>query len=266
VWKTRGYNSDCDVYEYFERQYENQAEYLMMGTVGSVRFLAGLLWLLYRGRKFGNNFMGKCLMLFFAHYSYYELHGTAHFFNDLTHLNGNVMHHSELKKNGFNGALVGTCPHGQGLVILCVGLFMMYSWAQGVKRCGYDARDFMAINGVVNMLLVCFYMKYMHGKVHGMSPEEAEQDWTKGYYDVHIGCHHYDGRCIQEYSIVDLITELYAWIVNTYEIKAGDVRLELVNYSMDALVMVSAWIKFTFAPLVVCTIADYVWKKKMKSN
>jgi hypothetical protein len=73
--------------------------------------------------------------------------------------------------------------------------------------------------------------KYMHSKIHGRSPEEVEHHWTKGYFDRHIGCHHYDGWCMQGFSIVDLIIELCAWIGDTYVIKAGDARLALVDYS-----------------------------------
>ncbi|CAK9250381.1 unnamed protein product [Sphagnum jensenii] len=95
-------------------------------------------------RLYRKNFCSFGTLLSFAGLAYY--HGTlfhcfSHYQNDLTHINGNVMHHSDFKVDGYNESFVGTLPPGLlylfvfNYVIVCV---IVYGIAKYFK---IDARD-----------------------------------------------------------------------------------------------------------------------------
>jgi len=100
--------------DFFDYQYDSGiVEYNLF-----MAFFLGLggLGALYIGKRIVNGTFGSIgaflnyAVLGIFHSSMYHL--IAHYQNDLTHLNGNVNHHSEFKRGGLNTSMVGTLPHG----------------------------------------------------------------------------------------------------------------------------------------------------------
>mmetsp|Transcript_12508 Transcript_12508/g.16833 ORF Transcript_12508/g.16833 Transcript_12508/m.16833 type:complete len:216 (-) Transcript_12508:746-1393(-) len=106
LWKYRGYSSNCDVVEYFNVQQQNQAEFKVVFAYLGIGALLCLMSLMHKPPKY------TIAHIILGLLTWSMIFVTTHYQHENLHLNGNIMHHSNLKHDGKNASLVKTIGHG----------------------------------------------------------------------------------------------------------------------------------------------------------
>jgi len=131
--------------------------------------------------------------------SYYHL--MSHYQNDLTHLNGNVGHHSEFKVNDNNGALVDSLPHGLVFNFTLNYITSMWMMHMLLKFFKLDAGLYFAISPIVIPAKLLFNMKIIHPYIHRYHKTWYPYPLNLFFrdYDGHVLCHHVTGYCLGDF-------------------------------------------------------------------
>lgn len=148
-------------------------------------------------------------------------HVFSHFQNDITHINGNVMHHSSFSVNGDNASLVKTLPPGLLInflvnfsTVIAIGHYIM-SLPRFKKL---DKTTYFSIALPVIMVKFVVQMAYIHPYIHTFHKSwyaEVLGSWFKTYfmdeYKGHVLCHHGSGYCLGKYftCVVNLYNLLF---------------------------------------------------------
>lgn len=153
---------------FFLKTFQNgQTElYFLYAFIASLA-ITGISFILYRMSKF--SFCGLGSFLSFVALAYCQgslFHSFSHYQNDLTHLNGNVMHHSEFRIDGSNESLVATLPPGL-LYLFVLNSLIVYSMMYGLLNYyQLDTKLYLAISTIVIPAKMLFNMKVIHPYIH----------------------------------------------------------------------------------------------------
>lgn len=160
------------------------AKRVLSGTVGSLRTVVVFACTSY------------------IHASFFHL--MSHYQNDLTHLNGNVGHHSEFKVNDNNGALVDSLPHGLVFNFTLNYLTSMWMMYMLLKYFKLDAGLYFSISPIVIPAKLLFHMKIIHPYIHRYHRTWYPYPLNLFFkdYDGHVLCHHVSGYCLGDFPFV----------------------------------------------------------------
>jgi hypothetical protein len=194
--------------EYYEKMHSDgiidQKIFMTFMLTGA---LIGLLTLVHRAISgtFGSiRSVFSFLLLSVIHGSFYLLQ--CHYQNDLTHLNGNVSHHSEFKVNNgkINATLVESLPHGlvfNFIINYSTTWFMMYVLFKSFKL---DFSLYAGISSIVVPGKLLLQMKVVHPYIHAHNKSWYPYPLNLFFRDHygHVICHHGSGYCLGDLPVV----------------------------------------------------------------
>jgi len=268
LWKyyQRSTNSTCEditgksMDDYFLDIYQNGVmEYkvfnfffILYAGYGAFRLLQQIY------NKELKSFIGLIASICLAWNQFSLFHLLAHYQNDCSHINGNVMHHSSYSVGGDNAALVNTLPPGL-IISFSLNFFTTYAIFYAVMEYfKIDSRVYFNVLGPVSFCKMILQMAIIHPFIHTQG-----RSWFKATfgpyfpydeYEGHVKCHHVSGFCLGD-------GPLYSWFYNTLlyyhgEIyKAGTIKWlsrehYIANVALDYFLVMSI-IMFTFVTIIV---------------
>jgi len=196
--------------EHFDNIYNaGVVEYkIFWGVLGLVTALSVVVFFqkLFTGKV--RSFIGviACLVLAFNQGSLFHL--LSHYQNDVSHINGNVMHHSSFTRNGDNAALVNTLPPGL-IVNFLQNYFTVMFMAYVLMRCYFTKIDRWVYFSLCTPLIMAKFimqMVYIHPFIHtqhkswyGIVIHPLFTKYVMDEYKGHVLCHHVTGSCLGEF-------------------------------------------------------------------
>lgn len=193
--------------EHFDNIYNaGVGEYkIFWGVFGVIAIVSTLMFLqrLFTGKVRSVIGVFACLVLAFNQGSLFHL--LSHYQNDVSHLNGNVMHHSNYSRNGDNAALVNTLP--PGLIINFLQNYWTVMFMAFVLFKGYFKRvDMWTYFSLCTPLILAKFvlqMAYIHPYIHtqgkswyGTFIHPLFTKYIMDEYKGHVLCHHVTGSCL----------------------------------------------------------------------
>jgi len=272
LWKYYQQNSNItctditgmEIEDYFNHIYKNGTTefYIFYGIAfafagyGLICFLKQL----FTGKV--KSFIGVlgCAILSWNHGSLFHL--LAHYQNDLSHINGNVMHHSSFNVGGDNAALVNTLP--PGLLINFMQNFvtvwmMMYVILDYLK---VDKWLYLNLSGPLILAKFFLQMKIIHPFIHtqhkswyGTFISPLISKYIMDDYKGHVLCHHVDGYCLGDSPVYGWY---YDWVLyyhgKLYEL--GYLRFQeashyISNILLDYFLLVSCFVMMVVTVFVM---------------
>jgi hypothetical protein len=186
--------------DFFVKMFQQgKLEMLIMNTIIMCTAVTGIFYIFKRllEKSFCSlrSLIGYVFMAY-LHASFF--HTITHYQNDITHLNGNVMHHSEYRVEGFNETFVGTLPPGL-LFVFTINFFVVLGIVCGFARSfGMDHKLYASIASLVIPAKLLFNMKVIHPYIHKY--HKSWYPWPLTFifkdYRGHVLCHHVTGYCL----------------------------------------------------------------------
>jgi hypothetical protein len=208
LWKYFKYDSNvtCEelskipLEEYFKNMYvagyqDHQIFYAIFLSITVGIFVYGSSQVI-KSRRFSFGGALTSVVLAFCQGSLYHL--LCHYQNDLSHINGNVMHHSSYTVEGHNSALVGTIP--PGLLYNFIQNYLTV-WGMAYVIFRYLKLDFGLYSAVAAILMpakLLVQMKIIHPYIHSQHKNWIPYPINLVYddYGGHVLCHHVSGYCL----------------------------------------------------------------------
>jgi hypothetical protein len=186
-------------------------------------------------------------------------HLLAHYQNDISHLNGNVMHHSSFSVGGDNAALVNTLPPGliinflQNYITVCLIVFV------AMDAFGLDKWTYMGLASPLIMAKFVLQMKIIHPFIH-----TQYRSWFAEYfppmtlimddYKGHVLCHHVNGYCLGDSPVYsyfyDALLYVHGKIYELGYIRYRTIEHYIANIALDYLLLAMC-VAFTYATVYV---------------
>lgn len=216
--------------------------------------LSGILFMLYRifsgaSKSFK---IGRVLVAVFGYILLGLMHASlffthSHYQNDLTHLNGNVMHHSEFKVNGSNGSMVGTLPPGLLYLFLLNYITTCGLMYYLLERFNLDGKLYLALNTIVLPAKQLFNMKVIHPYIHTYHKSWYAWPFSEVFrdYEGHVLCHHVSGYCLGDLPGLSKLYD-YAMYWHSFVYKLKYVEFQTVNHYVLNIVVDYFLIALTF--------------------
>jgi len=197
---------------------------------------------------------------------------TTHYQNDLTHISGNVAHHTNLELDGANSTLVAGLPHGLIFSIL-LNLIALYPLAASVlARWNVDPYHFFAVSSIVFPLKQLYNMKIVHPYIHEHKQSVYPFPLDKIFkdYEGHVLCHHVNGYCLGDLPGVSQVydgilyghSQLYAKGILVDGTQTQKIFNVLVDYAL--LVLFTAVFSLCVALLMYTVGALFGWREGSK--
>lgn len=131
----------------------------------------------------------------------------CHYQQDLTHLNGNLLHHSKLHVEN-NGSFVNILPPGMIFNIPMGYLVSSILYTSVLKSFGCSTKNYLLIFLVFSFIKIAFIMRVIHPFIHNEG-----KSWYKTYipyfpYDEHRGHvieHHGDGTSLGDSPLFNIL-------------------------------------------------------------
>ena len=208
LWPYRGYTSDCNTQEYFNVQKENRWEFLLtMGWVqGSA--LIGLACLIFSPPK-----RNALWYLPLAIMSTAMAIITAHYHHDITHMCGNIQHHTNFGvAESENASGVKTVPHGVFMPLVCAQLLVTFIVSCCLHRSpdlssGLSFVDYLKVYFPFQMFWLLWNMLVVHPYVH--EHNKSVYPWPLSLifqdYEGHVLCHHVSGYCLSSVPFTGIL-------------------------------------------------------------
>jgi hypothetical protein len=255
LWPHRGYDSDCDPQEYFELQQHNQFEYKCTLYMLPTMFTLGaamVAWSMYQGKPRTDK-PSRAAYIPLALMACGMAFVTCHYQQDITHLCGNIMHHSEMKYRGANETLVETVPHGvlQGFILALVYVVMITNFIMRLTP-KLNMYDFISVFCLVTSIWFLWNMKVVHAYVHKHNESIYPFPLNHIMNDmVHITGHHATGHYFGSVPhtaylhnfLIDAHAEFY---INKWVEPRGASEYWL-NVGLDYVLLALAWVHLYIA-------------------
>lgn len=205
-----------------------------------------------------------CVVLAYNHSSLLLL--LSHYQNDLSHINGNVMHHSNFSiDGGSNATFINTMP--PGLVINYIqnyfALYLMVYFALDYFK--LDKWLYLSLGSPLIVAKIFLQMKVIHPYVH------AEQKSWYGHpistylvddYKGHVLCHHVNGYCLGDSPVYSKFYDVIMYL-HGQVFQAGLLQFQTPSYyaasmALDYLLLASALV---FVYITVGVVSPFMQKE-----
>jgi len=225
--------SGVSIEQYFLNMYQSgTTEYnIFWGVLGVLSVVSSLIFLqrLVQGKVTSIVGVIACAVLSWNQGSLFHL--LSHYQNDISHLNGNVMHHSNFSVGGDNAALVNTLPPGL-IINFLQNYFTVYMmmWVT-LDYFKLDKWTYLALSSPLIMAKFILQMKIIHPYIHTQhtswygKPISYFMDDYKG----HVLCHHVSGYCLGDSPVYSFFYDAMLYVHGkVYEL--GYIRFKSVTH------------------------------------
>jgi hypothetical protein len=245
--------------------------WLVLGLFTAVSFVY-FLYRLFTGKVRSIIGVVACLVLAFNQGSLFHL--LSHYQNDVSHINGNVMHHSNFHVDGDNAALVRTLP--PGLVINFLQNYFTVMWMAYVIFSKFfpklDKWTYLSLSSPLIMAKFILQMAYIHPFIHTQHKSwygTFVHPWISKYvmddYKGHVLCHHVNGYCLGDSPLYmyyyDYILYLHGIVFQNDWIRFRTLPYYLANIGLDYFLLVSVFVHLALTVLVMYPFLPQVPKK-----
>mmetsp|Transcript_13833 Transcript_13833/g.30515 ORF Transcript_13833/g.30515 Transcript_13833/m.30515 type:complete len:351 (+) Transcript_13833:159-1211(+) len=183
-------------------------------------------------------------------------HLLSHYQNDLSHINGNVMHHSSFTVGGDNSSFVNTLPPGLLINLLTNFLFCWMMMSVLLDYFKLDKWAYLNLSPVLILAKLMLQMKVVHPYVHahqeswyGAVLRPILGDATNKYliddFKGHVMVHHVSGFCLGDGPIYnwfyDLLMFYHGKVYELGYVKFKAVEHYAFNYLLDYFLLTSVF-------------------------
>lgn len=199
-------------------------------------------------------FCHASLLLLFSHYQ-----------NDLTHLNGNVMHHSSFTVEGTsNATFVNTLPPGLIINYLLNYLTVYLMMYVSLDYFKIDKWAYFSLSSSMIIAKIFLQMKVIHPYIHQHAKSWYGPFIAKYFvddYTGHVLCHHVNGYCLGDTPFYSKIYDgmLYAH-AKIYELGYFEFKTPAyyaLNIAVDYVLLISI---FALLFLTVAVLSPFLQK------
>ena len=195
-------------------------------------------------------------------------HLISHYQNDITHLNGNVMHHSEYKINGDNTSITNTLPSGLIFVFILNYTTVLWIMYLITKKLGIDSKMYCAYATIIIPIKQIFQMVIIHPYIHTYN--KSWYPWPLNLmfkdYEGHVLCHHINGLCLGDFPGVGYIYNLMLQY-HSKLFSGGYIKFKSINYFI--LNIIIDYILYSIT-IIICSLLCfsffYFLPKTMKNK
>jgi len=263
--------SGVPIEQYFLEMYKSGTNefYMFWGVLGVLSVVSIVVFLnrLLKGKVTSIVGVIACAILSWNHGSLFHL--LSHYQNDVSHLNGNVMHHSNFSVGGDNAALVNTLPPGL-IINFLQNYFTVYMmmWVT-LDYFKLDKWVYLSLSSPCIMAKFILQMKIIHPYIHTQHKSwyGAPITYIMDDYKGHVLCHHVTGYCLGDSPLYSFF---YDWMLyfhgKVYEL--GYIRFKSVthyaaNIALDYFLLASV-LMFLF--ITVAVFSPFLQKAELKST
>jgi hypothetical protein len=206
------------------------------------------------------NFIG-CFILSWLHGSLFHL--ISHYQNDITHINGNVMHHSEYKINGDNTSITNTLP--PGLIFVFTLNYSTILWLMYLitKKLGIDNKIYCAYAVIIIPIKQLFQMLIIHPYIHKYHKSWYPYPLNLFFkdYEGHVLCHHNNGLCLGDLpyfgKVYNLMLKFHSKLFSLGYIEFKSMNYFILNIFIDYILYFTA----TIMCMLLCVSFYYILPK-----
>lgn len=256
--KVSGFPEFATIYDYFKHVYHfGETEFYLMYGIAFLYAGISLWWFLkdmFTGKVFTKGIWSivglfTCVFVSWNHGSLFHL--LSHYQNDLTHLNGNVMHHSAFTVNNDNAALVNTLPPGlivnfpYNYIVTFILMYRVLDYWKVDKWIYLNlAAPLILAKFVMQMKLIHPYIHQTHRSWYGDKVWSGIPIYLLNEYDGHVLCHHVNGACLGDSPVYTwfydfIMTKFHAPLYRNNVIEFGSSKHEVFTLLFDYFLVIS---------------------------
>lgn len=248
VWRAIEPQTSCNTMEYLQKNASAKIEqFVQMWVTYKVGFISVISFvvLVWMNRP---KVMDVILLLVVLDRMSQESQGYIHIVNDLTQMNGTILHHVPIWEGATqSNPGEGLKPIGEGMActLLITQLGYMVATYFIVKCSRYPASIATAMFWPVNLFSSVFQMR-KHHEVHSMGDAAAESlnPLDRWYYKCHIQGHHIDGGFCSHMNpglvLHDPMTHLLGHLLEAGYLQYGTLAYEAAMVGVELLVFAAS--------------------------